>query len=235
MFVASDCSRVVDINHQDVVGSPEQVLRIEWQRSLPPEADAVDDTPDGASGSGMPGSTAPSSSNLAAADEALAPVHQNVMSFRKLQLTVGELDLQTDEQFLEAIIAFAMSLPLADMAQDEVWEERQQRLLGANVGPHELQALALNLAPVSRRAMPPLHWVHARELHELQVLKDQSNLSNWYFIEEASVSDININCTITLTSKVLAGGRQEVGGEEDDDDAERAGIFNKLMGAQWFF
>ncbi len=90
------------------------------------------------------------------------------------------------------------------------------------------------MSSTRKSAPPPLYWVHARELRELQVLKDQSNLSHWYFIEQASISDVNINCTITLSSRVLSGGRgaesMGVDGNDDDDDAEQRGIFNKLMG-----
>ena len=38
----------------------------------------------------------------------------------------------------------------------------------------------------------------------VQVLRDQSSFSSWYFIEHASIGDLNVNVTIALTSSVLA-------------------------------
>ena len=52
----------------------------------------------------------------------------------------GELDFQADEAFLEALMAFALSVPAADVLQDAAWEARQRRLLTAQFGPNEVRA-----------------------------------------------------------------------------------------------
>ena len=36
------------------------------------------------------------------------------------------------------------------------------------------------------------------------MLRDQSSFSSWFFIEQASIGDLNINVTIALTSHILA-------------------------------
>ena len=50
----------------------------------------------------------------------------------------GELDFQADEAFLEAMVTFALSVPLADIWQDRAWARQQQRLLTAQFGPDEV-------------------------------------------------------------------------------------------------
>lgn len=69
-------------------------MRVEWQRSLAPGVDGVleggdSGSPTHASGSGMLGSATPSGSNLAGLEDAQITTHQNVMSFKNLQLTIG--------------------------------------------------------------------------------------------------------------------------------------------------
>lgn len=51
----------------------------------------------------------------------------------------GELDFQADEAFLEAMMAFVLSIPAADVWQDDAWEARQRRLLTAQFGPNEVR------------------------------------------------------------------------------------------------
>ena len=36
------------------------------------------------------------------------------------------------------------------------------------------------------------------------MLRDQSSFSSWFFIEQVSIGDLNINVTIALTSHILA-------------------------------
>ena len=52
-----------------------------------------------------------------------------------MQPAAGELDFQADEAFLEAMMAFVLSIPAADVWQDAAWEARQRRLLTAQFGP----------------------------------------------------------------------------------------------------
>ncbi len=55
-----------------------------------------------------------------------------------LSSSAGELDFQADEAFLEAMVTFALSVPLADIWQDRAWARQQQRLLTAQFGPDEV-------------------------------------------------------------------------------------------------
>lgn len=59
-------------------------------------------------------------------------------------LLAGELDFQADEAFLEALVAFVLSIPTADIWQDASWDARQRRLLTAQFGPQEVRDLTIN-------------------------------------------------------------------------------------------
>ena len=67
-----------------------------------------------------------------------------------------------------------VSIPMADIWQDDAWREQQRRLLEAQFGPHEVESLAQNaVLPLQQEAADgsedPLMWVQAKELRELQV------------------------------------------------------------------
>lgn len=64
---------------------------------------------------------------------------------------------------------------------------------------------------------------------DLQVLRDQSSYSSWYFIERAHIGDINANVTIALTSSVLSA-RQEGG----QTPSNQGGLFTRFIGASGF-
>ena len=68
-----------------------------------------------------------------------------------------------------------------------------------------------------------------KETRNLEVLHGQSDLSSWYFIESAQIGGININVTVSLSSRLLAsagrgGGRRSVnrrGGRRADLSSPR--------------
>ena len=64
----------------------------------------------------------------------------------------------------------------------------------------------------------------------LQVLRDQSSYSSWYFIEQASIGNLNANVTIALTSSVLSGR----GGVGTTAEAGSGGLFSRVIGASGF-
>jgi hypothetical protein len=66
----------------------------------------------------------------------------------------------------------------------------------------------------------------------LQVLRDQSSYSSWYFIERAYIGEINANVTIALTSSVLGGGGKGERGSAPQEHA--AGLFSRFIGASGF-
>ena len=97
-----------------------------------------------------------------------------ILSFKDIHLNVGEMDFQADDGFLEAILSFVVSIPTADIWQDEVWREQQRRLLTAQFGPKEVESLVTNtvLTLQDRLVEPdvdPLQWVQQKELRELEV------------------------------------------------------------------
>ena len=97
-----------------------------------------------------------------------------ILSFKDVHLKVGEMDFQADDGFLEAILSFVVSIPTADIWQDEAWREQQRRLLTAQFGPKEVESLATNaVLPIQDSIVDadadPLQWVQEKELKELEV------------------------------------------------------------------
>ena len=83
--------------------------------------------------------------------------------------------MQADDGFLEAILSFVVSIPMADVWQDDAWREQQRRLLTAQFGPKEVESLSMNaVLPIdvdARRSAAPLEWMQTKELYELQVMR----------------------------------------------------------------
>jgi hypothetical protein len=80
--------------------------------------------------------------------------------------------VQADDGFLEAILSFVVSVPMADIWQDDAWREQQLRLLTAQFGPKEVESLSVNaVLPIDldNGQKPPLEWMQSKELRELQV------------------------------------------------------------------
>ena len=98
-----------------------------------------------------------------------------ILSFKDIHLKVGEMDFQADDGFLEAILSFVVSIPTADIWQDEAWREQQRRLLTAQFGPKEVESLATNaVLPIQESFVDsdadPLQWIQEKELRELEVV-----------------------------------------------------------------
>lgn len=53
-----------------------------------------------------------------------------------------------------------------------------------------------------------------------QAMKAQASYSSWYFVERAAIGDIRVNCTIALSSAILASSRRS----PDNADASRAKV-----------
>jgi hypothetical protein len=51
-------------------------------------------------------------------------------------------------------------------------------------------------------------------------MKAQASYSSWYFVERAAIGDIRVNCTIALSSAILASSRRAPPGA----DAARAKV-----------
>ena len=88
-------------------------------------------------------------------------------------LRMNSSAVQADDGFLEAILSFAVSVPMADVWQDDAWRAQQRRLLTAQFGPKEVESLSMNaVLPMDvsgQFTAHPLEWMQAKELHELQV------------------------------------------------------------------
>jgi len=184
----------------------------------------------------LSGEASASSVDLGAAE---APCDgYGIRSFKNIRLTIAPLDFTTDEDFLEALLSFVTSLPTADIWQDKTWQGQQRRLLTAQFGPREVESLAINAvivppAPAGGGVassvlagstasgvdgynsngvdrLPALSWVLEKEARDLEALHGQSDLSSWFFIENAEVGTMTVNVTVSLTSRLLAAGQSLV-------------------------
>ncbi len=72
-----------------------------------------------------------------------------------------------------------------------------------------------------RRADPTLLHVAAPRT---QAMKAQASYSSWYFVERAAIGDIRVNCTIALSSAILASSRRT----PTPADASRAKVGSTL-------
>ncbi len=91
-----------------------------------------------------------------------------------------EVVLQADDGFLEALSSFILSIPTADIWQDQAWKKQQAKLLSAQFGPKEVESLAMNtvlpIPGINESQVDPLKWVQEKELRELQVGTCSSSL-----------------------------------------------------------
>lgn len=138
---------------------------------------------------------------------------RGIRSFKDIYLNIAPMDLMTDEAFLEAVLSFLTSVPAGDIWQDKAWQEQQRRLLTAQFGPREVESLAINAAvtpALTEEDLSPasaLTWVLQKEAKDLEALHGQSDLSSWFFIENAQIGTVVVNVTVSLTSRVLAAGQ----------------------------
>ena len=165
---------------------------------------------------------------------------RGIRSFKNVYLSVKPLDLMTDEAFLEALLTFMNSLPTADIWQDRAWQNQQHRLLNAQFGPKEVESLAINAVVripaiparmgtasvdefssydtsgggASSSLSPALVWVIEKEAKDLDALHGQSDLSSWFFIESAEISAIDVNVTVSLTSRLISAASEGFGHPE---------------------
>ena len=166
----------------------------------------------------------------------------DIRSYKKFSLTIDPLHLQTDEIFMESLLSFISSLPTADVWQDQAWQDQQYRLLSAQFGPREVEALAINANTAPKRLKSSsnedansgtrynelaLFWVKEKETKDIQALHGQSHLSSWFFIESAEISKIRINVSISLSSKVLSAGQSLAESDASDE-------FSRALGASGF-
>jgi len=63
--------------------------------------------------------------------------------------------MQADDGFLEAILSFIVSVPMADVWQDDAWRDQQLRLLTAQFGPKEVGSFFSCKCPPPLRGTPP--------------------------------------------------------------------------------
>lgn len=163
----------------------------------------------------------------------------DIRSYKKFSLCIDPLHLQTDEIFMEQLLSFLSSVPIADVWQDEAWRDQQYRLLTAQFGPREVEALAINTPPTSQNKPrgssenllsisyddnKALFWVREKEGQDMMAMQGQSDLSSWFFIESAEISKIKVNVSIALSSRVLAAGG--IGADEDE--------FSRALGASGY-
>lgn len=163
----------------------------------------------------------------------------DIRSFKKFSLSIDPLHLQTDEVFMESVLSFLSSLPISDVWQDEAWQDQQYRLLTAQFGPREVEAIAVNanishnkydnsegIESAGCKEMAALYWIIDKENQDLSALQGQSKLSSWFYIESAEISVVKINVSISLSSRLLNAGQTY--------DGSDSGQFSRALGASGY-
>lgn len=163
----------------------------------------------------------------------------NIRSFKKFSLSIDPLHLQTDEVFMESLLSFISSLPLSDIWQDEVWQDQQYRLLTAQFGPREVEALAINasmskskneinanMGESTNKNDMALYWILEKEKQDMSALQGQSHLSSWFFIESAEISVVKVNVSISISSRLLNASQTF--------DVTDSGQFSRALGASGY-
>jgi len=166
---------------------------------------------------------------------------RGIRSFKKVTLDIDPLHFQTDEVFMESLLSFLSSLPMADIWQDQAWKDQQHRLLTAQFGPKEVEALAIN-AQVEQKYVQgssednfradglysgAISWVSEKEEQDMKALHGQSDLSSWFFIESAEIGKIVVNVSVALSSRVLSAGQNFAESTASDE-------FSRALGASGY-
>lgn len=163
---------------------------------------------DGAAPKASPSGTSPPAAATSTSHDIMG-----ILSFKQLVLELGPLDFGTDQEFIEAVIAYMNALPMADLWQDEAWRRRVDAMQGGSAalagGGEESQRSDEALAQAGHgtgRDVPPdaaLRWLTDKEAAELELLRGQSSM--WFYLEDFELSDIFINVTLALSTNFNAG------------------------------
>lgn len=135
------------------------------------------------------------------------------MSFKEIKLSVSEMDFQADEDLLEALLVFAMSIPTQDLSQVGAPPFPSGGAVRASHGvPVGLFSRPLCPASPQNQAAEPakeehedmaaaddpqtLLGVSQEYMVELDGLRGSSSSGSWFFIENLQISDIAVRARL---------------------------------------
>eukprot|EP00873_Tetraselmis_striata_P032816 jgi/Tetstr1/453080/TSEL_040115.t1 len=133
---------------------------------------------------------------------------ERIMSFKEIKLSVSEMDFQADEDLLEALLVFAMSIPTQDLSQNQAAEPAKEEHEDTAAGDDPQTLLG-----VSQEYMV-----------ELDGLRGSSSSGSWFFIENLQISDIAVNVSMSVTSRLV----------QSTSGLINFGQFGKYLGAAGF-
>jgi len=138
----------------------------------------------------------------------------NIRSIKDFRMDFGDLKLEVDDLFMDAILKFSQSLPFGDLYQDDTWNARQDCLLNFSLpfGPPEIQDLSGNQGDeiiFIEGFTHPTQWYQRKAADQLLAMRALSSSSSWYFIERAEFGTLRINLSLSIASQVLAGSEGE--------------------------
>jgi len=148
----------------------------------------------------------------------------NIRSIRDFQLRFGDLKLEVDDLFLDAILTFVQALPIGDLWQDAAWDARQRCMLDFHLpfGPPEISDLcgvAVEDKSFLEGSSNPCEWYSKKVLEQIQGMRALSSSSSWYFIEKATIGSLRITLSLSITSKLQAFG----------SDGEQKSLLNRSL------
>ena len=138
----------------------------------------------------------------------------NIRSIKDMKLDFGDLTLEVDDLFMDAVLKFAQALPTSDLYQDDNWNARQDCMLNFALpfGPPEIKDLSGNQGEEITfldGLTHPTEWYRKKNSDQLVAMRALSSSSSWYFIEKAEIGSLRVTLSLSIASKVLAGSEGE--------------------------
>ena len=134
----------------------------------------------------------------------------NIRSIKDFQLFLGDLKLEVDDLFMDAVLRFVQALPMGDLWQDDNWEATLNCMLDFNLpfGPPEINDLS-GIAQEDNSyldgCLDPIEWYHNKAADQMESIRALSSSSSWYFIEKAQIGTLRISMSLSISSKILPG------------------------------
>lgn len=110
----------------------------------------------------------------------------SILSLREVSISLRPLELQVNDALLATLVSYSAHLPLAKL----VWGGA----MGA-AGPGDT----------------PSHWLEERWQRELASMRGASTASSYVFLESASLEEIHVRSSVTITSSTVMEASRGIG------------------------
>jgi hypothetical protein len=138
----------------------------------------------------------------------------NIRSIKDFKIDFGDLQIEVDDLFMDAILKFVQALPIRDLYQDDEWNARQDCMLNFSLpfGPPEIHDLCGDRGEETffvEGFAHPTEWYRKKASDQVRAMRALSSSSSWYFIERAEIGSLRVILSLSIASQVLAGSEGE--------------------------